>query len=106
MSRRTIAAVLTALLLSVEVGVTPAPAGEWSPEYRAVLASTLAKRREHRARHRWIRRINNAVSASILQEVMTYPDRLQQEMAWRSVGGGGDSSESARRSRDRDESRN
>jgi hypothetical protein len=111
MSRPTIAAVLTALLLSVGVGVAPAPAGEWSPEYRAVLARTVAKRREYRARYSWIRPINDAVSAYVFQEV-TYPGLLQQQLAWQEqmawwsaagFGGGGSSSGGGSRSRDRDD---
>jgi hypothetical protein len=104
-----IAAALTALLLSLGVGVAPAPAGEWSPEYRSVLAKTAAKRREHRARHRWIRPINDAISAYVLQEVLTYPAGFQQQlawqqqMAWRSAAGFGGYGSSSGGGRRRDE---
>jgi hypothetical protein len=101
MSRRTIAAVLTALMLSVGVGVAPAPAGEWSPEYRAVLARTAAKRREYRARHSWIRPINDAIRAYVFQQVLTYTPHpqqqpaWQQQMAWRSATGFGEGGSSS-----------
>jgi hypothetical protein len=104
MSRRTIAAVVTVLLLSAAVGTEPASAGEWSADYRASLARTIAKRRENRARRSRIRHINDAISAYVFREVMMYPARLQAQSVWGSAGGsGGDGPSGGRSRRERDE---
>src|SRR5262249_11906957 len=70
LSRRTVAAAVTVLLLSVAVGTERASAGEWSADYRAPLAWTIAKLRQNRARRSWIRPINGATSAYVFREVV------------------------------------